>query len=168
MDLKVPPAGESISTVMISEWLVKEGDPVDLDQILVVLETDKINVEVPSPTAGVLEKILKESGQEADIGEVIAQLAEGAAAAKPASKPAAPEAKSEPVKEASPSEEEPIVSPAARRLMKENKLTSSDVEGSGRRVAFLKRTCWGISTPKRDRRPSQRPRPFRRHLEMRG
>ncbi len=143
MDLKVPPAGESISTVMISEWLVKEGDPVDLDQILVVLETDKINVEVPSPTAGVLEKILKESGQEADIGEVIAQLAEGAAAAKPASKPAAPEAKSEPVKEASPSEEEPIVSPAARRLMKENKLTSSDVEGSGKAGRILKEDVLG-------------------------
>ena len=78
MDLKVPPAGESISTVMISEWLVKEGDSVDQDQTLVVLETDKINVEVPSPVSGTVGKILKGPGQEADIGEVIAQLVEGA------------------------------------------------------------------------------------------
>ena len=45
MDLKVPPAGESISTVVISEWLVSEGESVKEDQTLVILETDKINVE---------------------------------------------------------------------------------------------------------------------------
>ena len=65
MDLKVPPAGESISTVVISEWLVKEGDSVEEDQTVVILETDKINVEVPAPTSGVLSQILKGAGQEA-------------------------------------------------------------------------------------------------------
>ena len=77
MDLKVPPAGESISTVVISEWLVKEGDSVEEDQTVVILETDKINVEVPAPTSGVLSQILKGAGQEADIGEVIAHLEAG-------------------------------------------------------------------------------------------
>ena len=156
MDLKVPPAGESISTVMISEWLVNEGDSVTQDQTLVILETDKINVEVPSPTTGVISKILKAPGAEADIGEVIAQLSEGEGAAAsesatedapaeesaaPAKEPEAP-AKTEP--EAAPTEdppmteESPIVSPAARRLLDENRLTAADVNGSGKDGRILK------------------------------
>ena len=56
MELKVPPAGESISTVLISEWLVEEGQAVKEDQTVVILETDKINVEVPSPVSGKLSQ----------------------------------------------------------------------------------------------------------------
>ena len=151
MDLKVPPAGESISTVMISEWLVKEGDSVDQDQTLVVLETDKINVEVPSPVSGTVGKILKGPGQEADIGEVIAQLEEGAGsssngATSSASSSSSSKKDDEPQTQAQTkadeaaetSEEEPIASPAARRLLQENKLTTKDVEGSGKGGRILK------------------------------
>ena len=145
MDLKVPPAGESISTVVISEWLVKEGDSVEEDQTVVILETDKINVEVPAPTSGVLSQILKGAGQEADIGEVIAHLEAGAAGAKkdsPAEKkaPSSESAQSATTVEAKPSseKEEPIVSPAARRLLAENHLTADDVEGSGKAGRILK------------------------------
>lgn len=139
MDLKVPPAGESISTVMISEWLVEEGSSVAEDQILVVLETDKINVEVPAPAAGVLTKILKKSGEEADIGESIGQLETGAtvdaapAAAAPVAAPVAATASPPPAAEA-----EVIVSPAARRLLEENKLSSDAVVGSGKDGRVLK------------------------------
>lgn len=152
MDLKVPPAGESISTVVISEWLVKEGDSVEEDQTVVILETDKINVEVPAPTSGVLSQILKGAGQEADIGEVIAHLEAGAAGAKkdsPSEKqdssaekkaPSSESAKSTATAETKQSseEEEPIVSPAARRLLAENDLTADDVEGSGKGGRILK------------------------------
>jgi 2-oxoglutarate dehydrogenase E2 component (dihydrolipoamide succinyltransferase) len=132
-DLKVPPAGESISTVMISEWLVKEGDPVEVDQTLVVLETDKINVEVPSPVAGTMGKILKGPGQEADIGEVIAQLV-GTDAALEMSKPA----DGAPLRDVVEEQEPPIASPAAQRLLRENELAVSDVEGSGKDGRILK------------------------------
>lgn len=135
MDLKVPSAGESISTVMISEWLVKEGDEIAVDQTLVVLETDKINVEVPSPVAGTMGKILKGPGQDADIGEVIAQLVGGGAPAPKAS-PQAPASPSE--ESPKQAEEEPIVSPAARRLLEENKLSTEDVVGSGKDGRILK------------------------------
>lgn len=158
MDLKVPPAGESISTVMISEWLVKEGDSVTQDQTLVILETDKINVEVPSPVSGVLAKILKTPGAEADIGEVIAKLEEGsegsapAEAEKPKEQPAEAEDKeeeskaSEPPAASKPEEhssqggegESPIVSPAARRLLDENRLTATEVTGTGKDGRVLK------------------------------
>ena len=144
MDLKVPPAGESISTVVISEWLVKEGDHVEEDQTIVILETDKINVEVPAPTSGVLSQILKGPGQEADIGEVIAHLEAGEGGASNGS--AAPKKETPAEKSEKPStttatkeaDEEPIVSPSARRLLEENHLKVGDVEGSGKDGRVLK------------------------------
>lgn len=142
MELKVPPAGESISTVMISEWLVAEGDPVTADQTLVILETDKINVEVPAPVSGTMGKILKGPGQEADIGEVIAQIAEGASSSPPAEKKAEPAAKAQASESSEPAEpvesEAPVASPAAKRLLEENKLTVTDVAGSGKDGRVLK------------------------------
>lgn len=139
MELKVPPAGESISTVVISEWLVNEGDAVTEDQVLVVLETDKINVEVPSPVSGTLGKILKGAGQEADVGESIAELVEGgtgAAKVKPA--PAEPSSSKVETAKSGEAEQESIASPAAKRLLAENKLTVSDVTGSGKDGRILK------------------------------
>jgi 2-oxoglutarate dehydrogenase E2 component (dihydrolipoamide succinyltransferase) len=152
MDLKVPPAGESISTVVISEWLVKEGDSVEEDQTVVILETDKINVEVPAPATGVLSQILKGPGQEADIGEVIAHLEAGATGAKKdtsaekkastsgdsKTSAAAESSKGSAKEQNEQSEEEPIVSPAARRLLAENHLAADDVEGSGKGGRILK------------------------------
>lgn len=144
MELQVPPAGESISTVVISEWLVKEGDSVKEDQTLVILETDKINVEVPSPISGVLTQILKGPGQEADIGEVIGQLEAGEGQVE-TSEPKEESKKSEPGKTESkndePSseyEEAPVVSPAARRLLEENHLEAEAVQGSGKGGRVLK------------------------------
>ncbi len=150
MELKVPPAGESISTVMISEWLVAEGDAISEDQILVVLETDKINVEVPSPINGTLGKILKKPGEEADIGEVIAELSAGSGgAAKPKTteapkatetpKEATPEAKGKDVSSSkAEAKEEPIVSPAARRVLDEAKVDAGEVKGSGKDGRVMK------------------------------
>ncbi len=134
MEIKVPPAGESITTVMVSEWLVEEGDSVEADQILLVLETDKINVEVPAPAAGVLSSILKGPGQEATVGEVIGHLSKGAEGSSPAKVVSAPKA---PTPEAD-SEEETIVSPAARRLLEENGLTPEQVQGTGKGGRILK------------------------------
>lgn len=162
MDLKVPPAGESISTVMISEWLVQEGEAVSEDQILVVLETDKINVEVPSPVNGKLSSILKKPGEEADIGEVIAQLEEGAAGAAPAPKESAPATPAKTETEAKPepeSEHEVIVSPAARRLLEENKISSDQVEGSGKDGRVLKEDVLEYLEEKKVEPRAQRPAP---------
>ena len=154
MDLKVPPAGESISTVMISEWLVDEGATVEVDQIVVVLETDKINVEVPSPVAGTLSKQLKGPGDEADIGEVIAQIAEGATAATPVKaveETTSPVQASEAAAPPAEPEAEVIVSPAARRLLEENNLSTADVSGTGKDGRVLKEDVLehlaGQSTP---------------------
>jgi 2-oxoglutarate dehydrogenase E2 component (dihydrolipoamide succinyltransferase) len=165
MELKVPPAGESISTVMISEWLVAEGDAISEDQILVVLETDKINVEVPSPINGTLAKILKQPGEEADIGEVIAQLAAGAGASSKAAeapaKEATPEAKGKDISAAvAPAKEEsPIVSPAARRVLDENKVDPAEVQGSGKGGRVMKEDAVAYVEAKSVAAPAQAAKP---------
>ena len=79
IELVVPKVGESITEVQIVEWLKKEGDRVERDGNLAVIETDKATVELPAPVAGVLTKILKGKGSVAKVGEVIGYIEEGAA-----------------------------------------------------------------------------------------
>src|SRR6266567_3699697 len=98
IEIKVPTMGESVTEATIARWLKKEGDAVKQDEAIVELETDKVNVEVPSPAAGVLEHIQIPQGGTVSVGTVIGQVSEGAAAAKPAtpeSKPAPPAPKIE-------------------------------------------------------------------------
>jgi 2-oxoglutarate dehydrogenase E2 component (dihydrolipoamide succinyltransferase) len=77
IELKVPDVGESISEVEIGEWLKKEGDFVERDDEVVVIETDKATVEVSAPESGRITKILKPTGQTASVHEVIAYLEAG-------------------------------------------------------------------------------------------
>jgi len=105
VELKVPPVGESITEVQIGEWLKKEGDSAARDEVIVMIETDKVTVELPAPVAGVVTKITVAAGTEARVGDVIGYMEEGAvqasaaapakAAPPPASKPA-PAAKAAP------------------------------------------------------------------------
>src|SRR5438105_1318481 len=84
IELKVPAVGESITEVEIGDWLKREGDFVNKDENIAVLETEKATVEIPSPATGTLTKILKKKGESARVGEVIARVEENGAA------PAAP------------------------------------------------------------------------------
>ena len=90
--IKVPTMGESVTEATIARWLKKEGDAVKQDETIVELETDKVNVEVPSPAAGVLEHIEIPQGGTVNVGTVIGQVSEGAAAAQAPAKPAKAEA----------------------------------------------------------------------------
>ena len=64
----VPVLGESITEATVSKWLKNEGDPVEADEPLVELETDKVNLEVPSPVSGVLTKINSKNGSVVEVG----------------------------------------------------------------------------------------------------
>jgi len=77
-ELKIPQSGESITEVQIGQWRKSEGDAVQADEVLVEIETDKAAMDLPAPVSGVLSKILKVSGQDAAVGEVIAYIEEGA------------------------------------------------------------------------------------------
>ena len=76
-ELKIPQSGESITEVQIGQWRKSEGDAVQADEVLVEIETDKAAMDLPAPVSGVLSKILKVSGQDAAVGEVIAYIEEG-------------------------------------------------------------------------------------------
>jgi 2-oxoglutarate dehydrogenase E2 component (dihydrolipoamide succinyltransferase) len=145
IEIKVPAMGESVTEATIARWLKKEGDAVKQDETIVELETDKVNVEVPSPAAGVLEHIEIPQGGTVNVGTVIGQVSEGATAAKPAKpepKPAQtpapkterPEAKA-PTPAAAPVPPPP---PSVRRIAEEQKLDTGAIQGSGKRGQVTK------------------------------
>ena len=70
----VPTLGESVTEATVSKWLKSVGDDVDSDEPLVELETDKVNVEVPSPLSGVLEKINVKEGQTVEVGSLLGSV----------------------------------------------------------------------------------------------
>src|SRR5688500_1495319 len=86
---KVPTVGESISEVTIANWLKKDGDVVQLDEVIAELESDKATFELTAQSAGVL-KIVKQQGSTVPIGEVICEIEpNGQADSQPAAKPQA-------------------------------------------------------------------------------
>jgi 2-oxoglutarate dehydrogenase E2 component (dihydrolipoamide succinyltransferase) len=89
IELKVPQAGESITEVVISQWLKSEGAIANQDEALALIETDKANVEVLAPARGRVARILRQAGETVRVGEVIGILEEEGASA-PAGSPAAP------------------------------------------------------------------------------
>lgn len=128
--LVVPSVGESIQEVQISNWLKKEGDWVQAGEEVVELETEKATVQVPSPVAGVLTKILKPKEQFATVGEAIAEIdpsAKPADSATPA--PAAPSAATS-TPAAKPAATGHVM-PAAQKMMEEKGLRPDQIVGSG-------------------------------------
>jgi 2-oxoglutarate dehydrogenase E2 component (dihydrolipoamide succinyltransferase) len=83
-NIVVPEVGESIVDARVSKWLVKEGDTVSAGDPLVELETDKIDLEVPAPQAGVIERIDHKDGADVKVGDVLGAIAEGAGGAEKA------------------------------------------------------------------------------------
>jgi 2-oxoglutarate dehydrogenase E2 component (dihydrolipoamide succinyltransferase) len=166
VELKVPQVGESITEVQIGEWLYRAGDAVPEGEPVVVIETDKVTVELPSPAAGRLGKVLKAKGETAKVGEVIGYLEPGdgalsedsnaaperaketkaAAPAAPKSKAPAESERKAPAPSAKPAAStksaaagaETRVMPAARRALAEHELEASDVRASGPGGRLLK------------------------------
>ena len=74
----VPALGESVTEATVSKWLKQVGEKVDPDEPLVELETDKVNVEVPSPFAGTLSSIKVKEGDTVVVGALLGEVKEGA------------------------------------------------------------------------------------------
>jgi 2-oxoglutarate dehydrogenase E2 component (dihydrolipoamide succinyltransferase) len=74
VELKVPSVGESVTEVEISEWHKAEGESVKRDEVVAILETEKVTVELPAPGTGVITKILKKKGETAKVGDVIGYM----------------------------------------------------------------------------------------------
>ena len=72
----VPTLGESITEATVAKWLKKEGDTVEADEAIVELETDKVNLEVPSPIDGILSKIHTKEGQSVEVGALLGSISQ--------------------------------------------------------------------------------------------
>jgi 2-oxoglutarate dehydrogenase E2 component (dihydrolipoamide succinyltransferase) len=149
-EIRVPTLGESVTEATIGRWFKKAGDAVAVDEPLVELETDKVTIEVPAPSAGTLGEIVAKDGQTVAVGALLGQINEGAAgAAKPAAappKPAAPPPPAAPAAAAAapaataaapaaapkaPPADAPLA-PSVRKLSAESGIEASTVPGSGK------------------------------------
>jgi 2-oxoglutarate dehydrogenase E2 component (dihydrolipoamide succinyltransferase) len=131
IEIKVPPLPESVSDATLVAWHKKAGDSVTRDENLVDLETDKVVLEVPAPSSGVIKEIVAQDGATVTAGEVLAILEEGtAAAAAEESKPTAAKKAETPVAEQK--ARAPKTSPAVRRLLDEHDLDETMVVGTGK------------------------------------
>ncbi|MGZ3762291.1 MAG: 2-oxoglutarate dehydrogenase complex dihydrolipoyllysine-residue succinyltransferase [Mucilaginibacter sp.] len=136
LEIKVPPVGESITEVTLSSWIKKDGDTVQMDEVIAELESDKATFELTAEKAGVLKTIAKE-GDVLPIGAVVCSIEEGGAAAaapKAVEAAAAVVAESKPAaaassKEASYASGTP--SPAAAKILAEKGIDPASVNGNG-------------------------------------
>src|SRR4051812_7385478 len=136
-DIRVPTLGESVTEATIGRWFKKAGDAVAVDEPLVELETDKVTIEVPAPSAGVLGEIAAKDGETVAVGALLGQINEGgaASAAKPASAPAkaapAPAAAAPAAAPKAVAADAPLA-PSVRKLSAESGVDASTVPGSGK------------------------------------
>ena len=191
----VPVLGESINEATVSKWLKKEGDAVEADEPIVELETDKVNLEVPSPVSGTLTEINSKDGSIVEVGALLGSVSENGSTMKKAEKIekikptiekdnvikletqndeeetqiSEEKIEVEDVDEAplvltKEIEEEPLkmesrgdqsLSPAVRKIVAENKIDISSVEGSGKDGRILKGDLidlMGVNPPPSERK----------------
>jgi len=164
----VPVLGESVTEATVAKWLKNEGDKVNVDEPIVELETDKVNVEVPAPSNGILENISVKEGQTVNVGALLGTMnvlnnsavnlpVEEKEYAPPPKKPEEIKEIKNIEKEKVTNEEEPLVltevhnekeqsktstinlvSPAARKIATESKINLAEIKGSGKNGIILK------------------------------
>jgi 2-oxoglutarate dehydrogenase E2 component (dihydrolipoamide succinyltransferase) len=148
-EIRVPTLGESVTEATIGRWFKKPGDAVAVDEPLVELETDKVTIEVPAPSAGTLGEIAAKDGETVAVGGLLGQINDGAAgaAAKPAAAPAkaaAPAAPPPPpaappppppaaaaTAQKAPPTDAPLA-PSVRKISAESGIDAATVPGSGK------------------------------------
>ena len=136
-DIFTPELGESITEATIAEWLKKPGESVNADEPLVVLETDKVTVEVPSPVSGVLKEVLAEAGSNVEVGALLGRIEEvpsgsGAGAPAPVPTPTKTETAPPPPPQATPPASSPVASPAAKKIAAESSIPTNQISGTGK------------------------------------
>ena len=132
-DVKVPQLSESVAEATLLQWKKKPGEAVAQDEILIEIETDKVVLEVPAPSAGVMAEILVADGGTVVADQVIAKIdSEGKATAAAAAAPAPTKAAAPAPAAAASADKGSIAAPSAAKLMAENNLAANQVAGTGR------------------------------------
>ncbi|MFZ0123682.1 MAG: 2-oxoglutarate dehydrogenase complex dihydrolipoyllysine-residue succinyltransferase [Xanthobacteraceae bacterium] len=141
-EIRVPTLGESVTEATIGRWFKKAGDEVKVDEPLVELETDKVTIEVPAPTAGVLSDIAAKDGETVAVGALLGEIKPGTGAspapakAAPSPAPKPPPAPAAPAPQASaPAKLGPAeapLAPSVRKIATETGIDPAAVPGSGK------------------------------------
>lgn len=139
MEIKVPPLGESVTEATVARWLKAAGDVVGVDEPVVELETDKVTLEVGAPKAGILAEIKVPQGGTVSVGATLGMVGEPGSGVSPAPAAAAAPSPSSPVNNSQDSPAAPslgssssVSSPAARKIIEENKLEPEKMTGTGK------------------------------------
>ena len=138
-NIVVPEVGESIVDARIAKWLRKEGDVVAAGDPLVELETDKIDLEVGAPQAGVLSRIDRKDGEDVKVGEVLGVIEESAAAPAPASTTTPTDSENQPATGGEAAAGRARATPTARKAAEHKEVDISKVKGSGDAGRVMKR-----------------------------
>src|SRR5215831_13744153 len=156
VEVKVPQLSESVSEATLVAWRKKAGEAVKRDENLIDIETDKVVIELPAPSDGVLAKIVKADGESVTSGDVIAVIdteakATVAAAATPAAKKdAAPSVSPTVGTIVSPQITDSVTqaaSPSAKKIAAEKGVDTAAVSGTGRDGRVTKGDVLGASAP---------------------
>jgi 2-oxoglutarate dehydrogenase E2 component (dihydrolipoamide succinyltransferase) len=136
-EIRVPTLGESVTEATIGRWFKKAGDAVAVDEPLVELETDKVTIEVPAPSAGTLGEIVAKDGETVAVGALLGQIRDGvAAAARPAAPARAATPAAPPPPAAAPAAKAPPadapLAPSVRKISAESGVDAATVPGSGK------------------------------------
>lgn len=169
-DVVVPQLGESIVEATVGEWLKAEGDTVQVGDVLVSLETDKVDIEVGAETAGVLSEIKRQVGEDVAIGDVLAVIdgdgagasSDGANGTKQETAAAAtPAPEKAPAAEAQPSDEadDERVTPVARRVAQEASVDLAQVTGTGAGGRVTKQDVQRFLSEQKEEAPAAQPAP---------
>ncbi|MET0333561.1 MAG: 2-oxoglutarate dehydrogenase complex dihydrolipoyllysine-residue succinyltransferase [Rhizobacter sp.] len=138
VEVKVPQLSESVAEATLLQWKKKPGEAIAQDEILIEIETDKVVLEVPAPSAGVMAEIVKGDGASCTSDEVIARIdteGKASAAAPAAAAPAAAPASAPAAAAAAPAtggSKSDVAMPAAAKLMADNNLAAGSVAGTGK------------------------------------
>ncbi len=185
-EIRVPTLGESVTEATVGQWFKKVGDAVKVDEPLVELETDKVTLEVPAPTAGVIAAIDVKDGATVEVGALLGSIDGNGAAAAPSAAPAkAPEkaqekatatpagrpdektatarpiasgaAEIKPREAASPARAEAVPSPAARKIMTERNIPAASMDGTGKDGRITKADAMAVVEGKVHETPAPAP-----------
>ena len=132
VDVKVPQLSESVAEATLLQWKKRLGETVEIDEILIEVETDKVVLEVPAPVAGVIAQIVKNDGESCVAEEVIARIdTEGVQAVSPLEVKPVPAAEPTPAPAAAATKGD-VAMPAAAKLLADHQLSTASVSGTGK------------------------------------
>ena len=162
LEVKIPNVGESVTEVTLAQWLVEDGDFVEMDQAICEMETDKASQELYAEAAGVIS-LVAEEGDDMGIGALLAHIDTSAARPDSASiEKAVPEDSASTIVESSATESSHAKghpSPAAAKILAEKGVDSKDVKGSGPGGRVLKEDAQKAQTTAPKAKPAARPIP---------